>query len=253
MVIVQISDPHVTREGESPGAGVDAAASFATALACASSLALRPSAIVVSGDLVEHGSRDEYRRLASLIRDVDIPVWLMTGNHDDREAMIDVFPALARHRVECGLQYEVAVGDARLLLLDSLEEGQSWGTLGDARLRWLDEALAGDHRPTLVFVHHPPVTTGLSHVDGSALVDGGALEYVIGRHPQVVRVASGHIHRSMSVEFAHTTLSVCPSTAHQFALDLAPDGRIVAVAEAPGFHVHRLHAGRVFTYAVALR
>ena len=233
MVIVQISDPHVMRDGESPGAGVDAAANLASALARASSLPERPNAIVISGDLVEHGSRDEYRRLASLIRDVDIPVWLMTGNHDDREAMIDVFPALARHRVECGLQYEVA--------------------LGDARLRWLDEALAGDHRPTLVFVHHPPVTTGLSHIDGSALADGGALEHVIGRHPQVVRVASGHIHRAMSVEFAHTTLSVCPSTAHQFALDLAAHGRIVAVAETPGFQVHRLHAGRVFTYTVALR
>ena len=253
MVIVQISDPHVTRDGESPGAGVDAAANLASALARASSLPERPNAIVISGDLVEHGSRDEYRRLASLIRDVDIPVWLMTGNHDDREAMIDVFPALARHRVECGLQYEVAVGDARLLLLDSLVEGESSGALGDARLRWLDEALAGDHRPTLVFVHHPPVTTGLSHIDGSALADGGALEHVIGRHPQVVRVASGHIHRAMSVEFAHTTLSVCPSTAHQFALDLAAHGRIVAVAETPGFQVHRLHAGRLFTYTVALR
>ena len=252
MIIVQISDPHIAPDGTSPGAGVDASANLARALAVVIAMTPRPQGIVVSGDLVEHGTRDEYDRLRQLLDAVDVPVWLMTGNHDDRDALVDAFPALDRHRGRWGLQYTADAGDLRLVFLDSLVEGSSGGALDDARLAWLDERLRESARPTMVFVHHPPVATGLPHIDRSALENGDALAEVIGRHRHVVRVASGHIHRALAVAFAGTTLSVCPSTAHQFALDLRGDGRITPVAETPAFHVHRFHDLRVFTYTVPI-
>jgi 3',5'-cyclic AMP phosphodiesterase CpdA len=207
--------------------------------------------VVVSGDLVEHGSRDEYRRLAGALERCAAPVHLMTGNHDDRDALVDVFPHLARGCGAWGLQYAVDLPSLRLLLLDSLVEGTSGGALDAARLAWLDERLAeAPSRPAIVFVHHPPVLTGLPHVDSSALANGDALAEVVFRHRNVIRVASGHIHRSLCAAFAGTMLTVCPSTAHQFALDLRERGRIAPVAERPAMQVHRFAQGQLFTYTV---
>jgi 3',5'-cyclic AMP phosphodiesterase CpdA len=249
MVVVQISDPHVTPYGASPGAGVDSFSNLSRAIARANALQPKPAAIVISGDLVEHGTRDEYRRLAQALAASDVPVHLMTGNHDDRDALAGVFPELASRIGAYGLQYVVDLGPLRLVLLDSLIEGTSAGALEASRLAWLDDRLReARDTPAIVFVHHPPVLTGLAHVDGSALIDPGALESVIASHANVLRVASGHIHCSLAAAFGGTTLSVCPSTAHQFALDLRDQGRIVAVAEPPAFQVHRFGAGRLFTY-----
>jgi len=207
MLVVQLSDPHIAPAGVSPGAGVDSYASLARALARVHVLDPRPAGIVVSGDLVERGTREEYARLSALLAPVALPVWLMTGNHDDRDELAGAFPELARHRGAFGLQYVVDLGEARLVLLDSLVEGTAGGALDDLRLAWLDERLAEDDRPAIVFVHHPPVSTGLAHVDRSALANADALADVVSpRH--VARVASGHFRRALSVGFAGTTLSV---------------------------------------------
>ena len=253
MLVAQISDPHVTVPGDSPGAGVDSFANLRRALAVVDALDPRPAGIVISGDLVEHGTRGEYRRLREALADAGLPVWLMTGNHDRRDMLLEVFPEIRAHRGPWGLQYAIDAGPLRLLLLDSLVEGTSGGFLDDARLAWLDARLS--ERPehaTMVFVHHPPVATGLVHIDSSMLANGDALGEVIGRHRQVMRVASGHIHRSLACEFGGTTLTVCPSTAHQFVLDLRDGGRIVPVAEEPALQLHRWNGERLFTYTVPL-
>lgn len=253
MIVVQLSDPHVTVEGDSPGAGVDSYASLLRAIERVSAIEPQPAAVVVSGDLVERGTLDEYRRLAVALAKVGAPVHLMTGNHDDRDALAEAFPHLAPRRGPWGLQYVVDVAPLRLVLLDSLVEGTAAGALDGTRLDWLDARLAEEPaRPTIVFVHHPPVTTGLAHVDGSALSNGDALAAVVMRHRNVVRVASGHIHRSLATAFAGTMLTVCPSTAHQFELDLRDCGRIAPVRNGPAFHVHRYHAGSLFTYTVSI-
>lgn len=253
VLIAQISDPHITVPGVSPGAGVDSFANLQRALALVGTLDPRPAGIVVSGDLVEHGTREEYGRLRDALADAGLPVWLMTGNHDRRDGLLEVFPELRAHHGTWGLQYAIDAGPLRMLLLDSLVEGKSGGLLDDARLAWLDARLgAAPERATMVFVHHPPVATGLAHIDSSMLANGDALAEVIGRHRQVVRVASGHIHRALACEFGGTTLTVCPSTAHQFVLDLRDGGRIVPAAETPAFQLHRWNGERLFTYTVPL-
>jgi UDP-2,3-diacylglucosamine pyrophosphatase LpxH len=45
---------------------------------------------------------------------------------------------------------------------------------------------------------------------------------VLRRHPHVEGVVCGHIHRTIVRRFAGTVATVCPSTAHQVALDLPP-------------------------------
>jgi len=253
MLIAQVSDPHITAVGGSPGAGVDAHARLARALGRIAALAPRPEAIVMSGDLVEAGSDAEYARLSALVATSPIPVLVMAGNHDDRDAMARAFPDHAERFGGHGLHYVVDAGPLRLVMLDSLVPGQPGGALPQGQIDWLDTALAARSRtPTVVFVHHPPATTGLAHMDRSALADDRAFAATIHRHRQVVRVSCGHLHRAVMVNWAGTALSVCPSTAHQFALDLRPDGRIQPIDEPPAYQLHRWHRGALHTYTMTV-
>src|SRR5207237_8633991 len=128
----------------------------------------------------------------------------------------------------------------------TLEEGRHGGSFDAERAAWLDITLAkAPGQPTLVAMHHPPIDSGnawMSEDSDAEWVE--RLRAVIARHPQVIRVLSGHLHRGMLMGFGGTTLSVCPATAPQVALDFReldtaqPDGRDMIVAEQPGFALH---------------
>jgi 3',5'-cyclic AMP phosphodiesterase CpdA len=252
MLFAQVSDPHVCDAVLDPVAGIDARARLVRVLATIGAAVPRVDGIVLSGDLVEQGTAADYRLLASILAGATAPVWLMVGNHDDRDELVRAFPHFGAF-VEVGrLRYVIEGDDLRLVMLDSLVPGQPGGALGAEQLGWLDRVLAESATPAVVFVHHPPPTSGLRHVDRSALADADEFARVLRRHPQVVRVACGHLHQGLVLNWAETTLSACPSTAHGFALDLAGDGRTTPIASPAAFQMHRWHGGVLHTYTVAV-
>ena len=68
--------------------------------------------------------------------------------------------------------------------------------------------------------------------------DGHLLRPIISAHPNVERVLCGHHHRPIQLRWAGTIGSVCPSTAHQVMLDLAPHEDATFTMEPPGFQLH---------------
>ncbi len=253
MLIAQITDLHVTVPGQSPGAGIDSAANLARVVEAINALDPQPDVVIASGDLVEWGTDAEYLRLRDLLRLLRAPFRLMVGNHDDRAAIVRTFPSCALASDGHGLQQTVDVGPLRVILLDSLVPGATSGTLGAQRLAWLEDRLTqAAARPAMVFVHHPPIETGVPQVDESRLLDAAELAAVVARHRNVVRVACGHLHREIFCAWAGTTLSVCPSTAHQFLFDLRPGGRLRAVASAPAFQLHRWKHESLQTFTMPL-
>jgi Icc protein len=252
MLFAQISDPHVCDAVLDPVAGIDARARLVRVLATIGAAVPRVDGIVLSGDLVEQGTAADYSQLASILAAATAPVWLMVGNHDDRDELVHAFPHLGE-LVEAGrLRYVIEGDDLRLVMLDSLVPGQAGGAVGAEQLGWLDDVLSQAPTPAVVFVHHPPPTSGLRHVDRSALADAEELARVVRRHPQVVRVACGHLHRGLVQNWAETALSACPSTAHGFALDLASDGRARPIVSPAAFQMHRWYGGVLHTCTVAV-
>jgi len=125
--------------------------------------------------------------------------------------------------------------------------------LCDERLQWLDRTLAQKpNTPTLVVMHHPPFRTGLGHMDRLGLDGADALEAVISRHPQVERLACGHLHRAIQVRFGGSIASTCPSPAHQVALDLSEDGPDNYVLEPPGYQLHLWDGQRLVTHTAVI-
>ena len=245
MLIAQITDCHVKREGRLVYGKIDSATMLERAILRINALNPQPDVVIATGDLADGGEPAEYLRLRKLLTRLRARFLLLPGNHDRRAALREAFPDhpyLAGPGGFCC--YADESGPVRLVAHDSSEDGKVGAVFDAPRLAWLEQTLgARPHAPTLVFTHHPPFVTAIAHIDAFAAVGAGEFAAVIGRHRQVVRVIAGHVHRAMSVAWAGTICTTCPSTAHQFALDLAPGVPAYWTDEPSGYQLHHWLAG----------
>ena len=241
MILAQLSDPHICAPGQLLFGRADTSAALGHAVARLNSLAVPPDLAVVTGDLTDRGTLEEYAEFRSVMAPLACPYVVIPGNHDRRDAMRAAFPALPGTGP---LHYSVEDFPVRLICLDSLIEGSGRGTIGAGQLGWLDRTLnAAPRRPTVVALHHPPFQTGISHVDAVGLDDGAALGAVIAAHPQVERVIAGHVHRAIQRRWFGTLASTAPSTTHAVQIDLRPGAPAAYLYETPGLQLLHWRAG----------
>jgi 3',5'-cyclic AMP phosphodiesterase CpdA len=242
ILIAQISDLHIKPPGRLAYGKVDTAAALTRCVEALNAFAPRPDLVVISGDLADTPTAEEYDYLKRLLAPLEIPFVAIPGNHDSRALMRDAFPQ-APFPAEGALNQLCAVGGLDVVLLDSSVHGKPDGMLEPSTLQWLDATLTGSDRPALLFLHHPPFRTGIWHMDRQNLLNTGELAAIVGKHPRVRLVAAGHVHRATLTLFAGVAGTICPAPNHAVALDLAqllePSFRI----EPPAFHLHAWFAG----------
>nr|WP_246329557.1 phosphodiesterase [Chthonobacter rhizosphaerae] len=251
-MIAQISDLHCTVPGREVVPGVDTAEHVRRAVERIAALPDAPDAVIVTGDLVDTIVPEEYAVAAGLLGGIKAPVFLVPGNHDDRDMIRAAFPGHGYLPATGRLNHAVDLGALRLVGLDTLVDGAIHGTVGADGLAFLDAALAAaPDRPTLVFLHHPPFETGLPIMDGWRLTDADALEAVIARHPSVLRVVAGHVHRHVTASFGGTIAMTAPALCHAIALGPGDGlGNPEYTLETPGLLLHRFDGRRLVTHLV---
>lgn len=239
MIIAQISDLHVQPEGQKAYGIVDTNWFLKTAVQQLNRLQPQPDVVIATGDLVDERTEAEYRMLQEILASLKAPIYFVMGNHDDRIAFRKVFPNLPYMPAEGFVQYVLNDYPVRIIVLDTLVDGEGYGDMDAERLAWLEARLAEmPDKPTLIFMHHPPFTTGAGNMDSLRCRGDAALAAVIAQYSCVQRVACGHLHRSIQTLWAGTLGSVAPSVAHQVALRLSPDLQTAFVMEPPAFHLH---------------
>src|SRR4029450_2114250 len=147
MLMAQITDTHIKPEGVLAYGRLDTAPYLARAVEHLLALRPRPDLVLATGDLVDGGRPDEYRRLHDLLAPLPMPVYLIPGNHDDRDALAAAFPDHAYlPRGGRFMQYAVEGYAVRLLALDTLVPGQTGGLFWPGRLGRLGAARGGGPR-----------------------------------------------------------------------------------------------------------
>jgi 3',5'-cyclic AMP phosphodiesterase CpdA len=223
---------------------VDTATHLKHAVAHIDALRPAPDVVLVTGDLVDAGKPEEYAHLRELLTPLAMPVYLIPGNHDARDALRGGF---ADHRylpADGFLQYAIEGGPLRLIALDTLTPGAPHGELCAKRLDWLAARLGESEKPTILFMHHPPFECGLAELDGMRLnVGAERLAAIVRDHPNIERILCGHVHRPIQMRWAGTIASCAPSTAHQAALDLRPDVTLMYAMEPPAVALHQWRPG----------
>jgi Icc protein len=239
MILAQITDLHVTAPGQLCMGQVDTAALLRDCVSSLLRLNPAPDLVIASGDLVDRAAPQEYLHLRAILDPLPMPVYVIPGNHDDREHLRAAFADQPCIPKDGFIQFALDQGGVRLLLLDTLIPGRDGGELCDARLAWLEARLAEEpEKPTVIVMHHPPFATGVANLDDSGMPGAEGLAALLGRYTQVERILCGHLHRSIQVRWHGVLASVCPSTAHQVALGMKSDDALCYVMEPPGFQLH---------------
>jgi 3',5'-cyclic AMP phosphodiesterase CpdA len=247
VLIGQISDLHIKPPGALAYGRVDTASALERCVAALNAFTPKPDLVVISGDLADTPTAEEYEYLKRLLAPLKLPFVGIPGNHDSRELMRAAFPRAAYAFPTGALNQSVEIGGLDLVLLDSSVPGRPHGELDAPTLQWLAATLASSpDRPALLFLHHPPFKTGIWHMDHQYLLNAGELAAVVKRHPRAQLIAAGHIHRAILTMFAGIQSTICPAPNHAVDLDLAELRGPSFKVEPPAFHLHAWFPGEGF-------
>src|SRR6476620_5602190 len=217
-LLVQLSDIHIGGDEE----GLDPIPRLEAVIDAVRSLPNRPDAVLVSGDLTDNGSVEAF----------DLP-----------------------GTVSEPINYSAQVGGLRLIAFDSIVPGQDPGDFPPDQLAWLDRELAAaPEAPTLLALHHTPLTTCIPGWDAINLLAPQleALGEVVGRHPQLRAIVGGHLHRVAVAALAGCPVLAAPSTYWQVRPDFEKSEEFSAV-DVPGFAIHALRDGELSSQVESVR
>ncbi|MEM7240889.1 MAG: phosphodiesterase [Pseudomonadota bacterium] len=232
-----LTDIHVKMPGQEI-IGIETSARFKEALSHA--IAHQPDAerLIILGDLAHAGKAEEYQTVKEALSDVPIPVHLMLGNHDNRDAFQDTFPHAPKD--ENGfVQHVIDLGDVAAILMDSLDgppfrKSHHAGKLCEHRLEWLDAQIATHPDKTIMLcIHHPPFAVGFPGMDAIGLTDGTNFLDRLHNYPNPIHILTGHVHRSVSGIAHGTSYTMLKSIAHQMPLVFDTDDPSISIRE-PG-------------------
>lgn len=259
MLIAQLTDPHIRSKGQLSYGVVDTAAYLMAAVDFILTRLPALDALMITGDLVDFGTAEEYAHFDELTAMLDIPLLPIPGNHDERENFARTFRDRVALPASGHLSYVHDIGALRLVMIDSTVPGKPHGLMCAERLEWIEAALSqAPRRPTIVALHHPPFETGIRHMDVQNCHNAKAFAAVLSRHPQVLATVAGHVHRTVVTSFAGRPASIAPSPAHAVSLALDRDAFPAFHLEPPGIHLHRWEPvagcphGRLVTHAVPI-
>ena len=236
MLIAHISDFHgFAHAAETSLVRADAADAARKVVEDIAAYAPAIDAAIFTGDLVDGGTEENYALLKDILAPLDMPVFVVPGNHDTRVGLRAAFRDTLSFPSDGTAHYAARIGGIRLLALDTLVDGQVYGTLDDAQLAWLDQTLAADHPgPTIVAVHHPPCPSGMDALDVMALRGGkDRLGQILSGITGPVVVLAGHIHRPFQAFWNGAFCQVGGGPSFQHALDLRPNAPEPGRAEEP--------------------
>ncbi|UNU72696.1 metallophosphoesterase [Moraxella nasovis] len=222
--IAQISDLHIQRSTDSANLSIT---QFEKALRHA--VDSQPDLLLLTGDLINNGTCDDYDWLFSRLSSLGIAFVCIAGNHD---VTIELnhhlpfyertfLPKAADDRLLSCHKIDIHLKDAKwqLLLLNSAVSAQIHGALLADTLAWLHDVLSHSQINTVIALHHHAVPVESAWIDAHALTNADEFWALIKKHAHVKLVLCGHVHqaRAKKAPTDHPCIQLsCPSTNRQF-------------------------------------
>ena len=223
---------------------IDVSKNFDLAAAQVDALPQRPAAMILNGDCVHVGGKDEYSQLATKFALFnETPIHVTMGNHDHRGDFINAFrEQRSNDRVLMGKRHVSVLKSrhANFVLLDSLtmkapdRPVKGPGILGKEQLEWFEAVLESESdKPTIVMFHHnmdpsEEYQQRLGHEEvivksagpfkglAGGLEDSDTLLDIIQKNPHVKAVVTGHMHQFRIFKWRKVHFISLPSVGYTF-------------------------------------
>lgn len=183
--ILQLSDLHLPSRIGEPVFGRDADQRLAAVLEAWRASGQVADLVLLTGDITDEGDMTAALRAARTVSALGLPMLALPGNHDRSDSLAAAF----------GTNDRAELDGWRVVVFDTTIPGEVHGALDvPGALARLD---ALDDRPTLVALHHPP----LSRSTGAQFRLEGAAELLegLGERGHVRAVVAGHLHDAVEL------------------------------------------------------
>lgn len=204
--VVQITDIHLTAKPGTELYGVDTAQSLENIIEAIKKLPVKPDVIITTGDIAEDGSKSAYSRFQDLVAGLNIPVYVLPGNHDDISNMGSSFKTEGFHCTAA-----MRLKNWGFVFVNSQVEGHSHGDVGLDELAEMEKSISElSGLPILVSLHHSP--SNMCPSSGCQLKNAAEFTAALNQHPNVKGVIAGHTHNAYEINAGGHTQFTTPST-----------------------------------------
>ena len=217
MKIAQITDIHIG-PNDQPIREVDVRKNFIQTLELANTYGY--DYLVISGDLCFQDAQPHIYAWVQrqLEKYTDKPVFVIPGNHDNAEMLVD------HMNVNKPLQHEELfyAHDLSGHTVYFLDSGK--GYLSSDQKHWLRDSLQQNQEESvLVFMHHPPAIGLVPHMDGKyALTDRDEVINIFSNSGKRIHLFCGHYHVDKSIHIGNISIHITPSTFMQIDQRIEP-------------------------------
>ncbi len=114
-------------------------------------LKIKPDFIIQLGDILVESSDKEYQYVESILKDINVPFYIVPGNHDlYKDPKGEKFQNFTKRPLYYYFDYE----NARFIILNNAS-----GSLGKTQLEWLTNVLKeANKKYKFVFMHQPVIS-----------------------------------------------------------------------------------------------
>jgi 3',5'-cyclic-AMP phosphodiesterase len=148
MIIAQISDTHIALDTPDADRRIR---DFALTVADINALDPAPDVIVHTGDIAHNGRQDEYAQAVATLANARAPVYVLTGNRDNRAKLCEAFSHRGYLMPDSDfVHYAIDDYPVRLIVLDTLSSGSNKGGFCHERVRHLIDMIDSETTKPIV-------------------------------------------------------------------------------------------------------
>ena len=87
-------------------------------------------------------------------------------------------------------------------------------------MKWLKDELSMDlNKPTIIFMHHPPINIGSKIFDNIKCKNGNEFLQLTKEYQNISKIVFGHVHCKFNKNLENQELLSCPSSSFQIPIE----------------------------------
>ena len=154
---------------------------------------LNPDAVIISGDLTDHGYYNEFVKAKEFVSLIIPPTLIVPGNHDARNLGDEIFEEVIGHSHNV---LELNESQIKIIGLNSSEPDLDHGKIGRLQKKYMEEQIDDAKEKgyyTVITFHHHIISIPNTGRERNVLSDAGDILYTL-INKDVNLVLSGHKH-----------------------------------------------------------
>ena len=180
--------------------------------------------VIITGDISDDGSIASYSDAYDILRELNLPLLAIPGNHDLRQPMMRYFAKDIDIKSSRFYDWVYETSDTLIIGLDTLVEGQKYGILRLESLKLLSNSLNQPAKKNIILaIHHPPINTGIPFMDEIGLKNSSELSECLDTASQPIRILCGHVHGIYQGTLGIHSVVTAPSTCTRFSFNRRVD------------------------------